>query len=252
MLFPSGRGERERAYSPSLCVPDIQPYLDRYAVDSAACRLDVEHQTFRYADGPRAELDVFAESDDRVHLFFQGGYWQQLSKSDASFPAAEFSRLGFTYIAAGYDLCPQVSLGSIVEQARAAVRWTRARYPNAELTVSGSSAGAHLAAWVGQHEPIDRLILLSGVYDLRPLVGTYINEAVGLNDPEAANLSPLLHIHGATTIPTSIHYGSNETDAFKAQSQQYADALAEVGRPMVVSEVEGRNHFDLVHDLSRL
>ncbi len=137
-------------------------------------------------------------ADHRIHLFFHGGYWQELDKSDASFPALEFHARGITYVAAGYGLAPGNSLMRIIEQARAAARWVRSNLceadGSAQLVVSGSSAGAHLAAWVALTEDVDAAVLLSGVYDLRPLVGTYINEALDLDERSAAELSPLLHI----------------------------------------------------------
>ena len=242
VLFPVDRAEREIAYSPSSCVDDIQPFLDRYASESVRVRNSLPFETHRYGAGPRAELDVFPAGKARVHVFIHGGYWQQLSKDDSSFPAERFTHSGITYVAVGYDLCPQVSLFEIEAEILAALRWVKSEFLNAFITVSGSSAGAHLAAFAARTVPVDRLVLLSGIYDLRPLVETYVNEVVGLSLSEAEELSPLLW--SPPQVPAVVAYGENETDAFKLQSTLYAHHLG-----VTPTEAAGRNHFDLVHDL---
>jgi arylformamidase len=263
VLFPDDLAERERAYSPSSCLDDLGPYLAEYHGASERARAAIAHQTYRYGSGEGAELDVFPSPDNdkitdrRVHLFFHGGYWQELDKSDASFPAPGFHARGITYVAAGYGLAPGNSLRQIVAEARAAAGWVRSNLceadGSAQLVVSGSSAGAHLAAWVALTEDVDAAVLLSGVFDLRPLVGTYINEALDLDERSAAELSPLLRVErGELAVPTTIVWGENETDAFKLQSRLYGHELVSAGHPVVLEEIAGRNHFDLVHDLASL
>lgn len=242
VLFPADREDRDRAYSPSSCVPDIEPFLVAYADESARVREQVSLETVRYGSGPRAELDVFRAGTERVHCFIHGGYWQQLSKASASFPAEHFVAAGITYVAIGYDLCPDVGLDEIVDQTRTSVARVRAEFPDAELTVSGSSAGAHLAAMVAVTEVVDRIVLLSGIYDLRPLVETYVNDVVGLSERDAVALSPLLG--DLPSVSATIVWGENETEAFKEQSRLFAAALG-----VAPQEIAGRNHFDIVHDL---
>ncbi|MBT8240717.1 MAG: alpha/beta hydrolase fold domain-containing protein [Acidimicrobiia bacterium] len=242
MLSPMDRAEREIAYSPSSCVADIEPFLDRYAAESSRVRDTISFQTHHYGSGPRAELDVFPAGPDRVHAFIHGGYWQQLSKDDSSFPAEPFTQAGITYVAVGYDLCPQVSLFEIEAEIVAALQWVQTEFPGASVTLSGSSAGAHLAAFAARTVPVDRLVLLSGIYDLRPLVETYVNDEVGLTHAEAEELSPLLW--SPPQVPAEVVWGENETNAFKRQSSLYAEHLG-----VTPHEIAGRNHFDLVHDL---
>ena len=112
--------------------------------------------------------------------------------------------------------------------------------------MSGSSAGGHLAAHVVSDEPrVDRAVLLSGVYRLAPIVHTYVNEPLGLTSMTAAQWSVDLGRRPAAEV--LVVHGSNETEAFKAQSAVLAAAWA---APLV--EVVGRNHFDLVFDLPAL
>ena len=52
--------------------------------------------------------------------------------------------------------------------------------------------------------------------------------------------------------PALVCWGEVETDAFKAQSHAFAQAIgATVGKPPQVFEVPGRNHFDVILDLAQ-
>jgi len=93
--------------------------------------------------------------------------------------------------------------------------------------------------------PLKGLALLSGIYDLRPLVGTYINDALGLDENAAKALSPIQHDLSAFP-PTLVAWGEDETDEFKRQSRAFAQPLSKA----CTVEIEGRNHFDIVEDLT--
>ncbi|TGU67257.1 alpha/beta hydrolase, partial [Mesorhizobium sp. M1C.F.Ca.ET.144.01.1.1] len=82
-----------------------------------------------------------------------------------------------------YALMPSVRMATIVDQIRRARQWIDdhiASYggdPD-QLTVSGHSAGAHLATMLfgGHSRPsgIKGALLLSGIYDLRPLQESFL------------------------------------------------------------------------------
>ncbi|NNF53215.1 MAG: alpha/beta hydrolase [Acidimicrobiales bacterium] len=260
IIFPAGRAERERAYSPSSCIYDIAPFIARYVAESAGARDLIPYRTERYGSSDAEALDIFEPANPLnsgpVHLFFHGGYWQELSKAEASFPAISFSSTGVTYVAAGYTLAPHATVPQIIDQARTAARWVLVNVCNGDasrLTVSGSSAGAHLAAWVALRESVHRAVLLSGVYDLQPLVGTYINDELGMDVETARSASPLLALPPVKRDPAfTIVWGEIETEAFKQQSRVFAAALEERGAAVELREITGRNHFDIVHDLPEI
>jgi arylformamidase len=80
-------------------------------------------------------------------------------------------------------------------------------------------------------------------------VGTSINTALALTNDTAARLSPL-RFDLAGFVPTLVCWGENETDAFKCQSQAFAQALQAVGALAAPAmEMAGRNHFDVILDL---
>ena len=246
------RAELERAYSPSQALPDrnLTPFLERYESLSARTYSALAHiKTPQY--------DLFLPEGPGpfpLLIFFHGGYWQQLGKRDAAFPAMGAVARGVAFATVDYTLAPKASLDQIVEECVevASNLHTDVQHLNLDpqkFILAGSSAGAHLAASVctrlaGQI-PIAGTVLLSGVYDLEPLVETYINDAVGMDIATAKRNSPILENLSAFP-PSIVTWGEVETDAFKRQSRAFAEALPDAQ----TFETPGRNHFDIVEDLT--
>jgi len=127
------------------------------------------------------------------------------------------------------------------------------------IFVAGNSAGAHLAAmllmanWqLARGVPDDVVagaVLLSGIYDLEPLMGTYIDAALHLTAEDVATLSPL-RLRSERPVKTILAWGENETAEFKRQSRAFAKSLVSSGFPVSAFEVAGTNHFDIVFGLA--
>lgn len=262
-----GPAEREQAYSPSSCIGgDYRPFLQQYQQRSDAARV-LPHQEHAYGGLPRQRLDLFlpeqpqgAARPPALLVFIHGGYWQELSKESACFAAPACLAAGHAFAAVGYTLAPEASVEQIVQECRTALVWlqhhaTRLGYDPTRIVVAGSSAGAHLAAmctlrgWPHDSGLPAGAVLVSGVYELAPLVGTSINTALGLTRDSASNVSPL-HYSLAGFARTVLAWGEVETNEFKRQSRAFAQALQAQGLPEVPSlEVPARNHFDVVLDL---
>lgn len=259
-------GQRERQYSPSSRLPDhdLQPFLDEYLTRSDAARARIQPLTIGYGPRPANTIDLALPTRTRrpgastpIHVFIHGGYWQELSKVESYFLAPACTGRGAAFAAVDYTLAPTATVSGMADECAAAIRKLRSVAGDHDLdpdriVVSGSSAGAHLAALatlrLDRTERPRGLILVSGVYLLEPLVGTSINDAVGLDADSARLASPLLHDLSGFP-PSVVAYGDDETDEFKRQSRALVDALTSLG--VVVSEVEvpGRNHFDVVFDI---
>ncbi|WP_428665368.1 alpha/beta hydrolase [Reyranella sp.] len=244
--------EREREYSPSSCIGgNYQPYIRAYAELSAAARRAHPPVTIRYGSAERQTLDLFLPDGvarPPVLVFFHGGYWQELSKQESAFAAPGCLAHGIAYAAVDYTLAPAATLSGIVEECRAAVA-SLGRFDR--LVVAGSSAGAHLAAMVAlaADQRVRGAVLVSGIYDLEPLTGTSINDALGLDPASAARNSPLRQsLEGFP--PSLVCWGENETDQFKRQSGAFTQALREGGANCTAFECAGRNHFDVILDLA--
>jgi arylformamidase len=251
--------EREREYSPSSAIggnyaPFIQAYKD---LSQAAHAALPARQTLRYGDLPRQQIDYFPPMKSSVApgllVFIHGGYWQELSKDESAFLAPAWHAAGFAHAVMGYTLAPQASVRQIVHECASAMAYLRDHsqalgFDASRIVVAGSSAGGYLAAAVAAHSElhIRGMVPISGVFDLRPLVGTSINDALGLNAEETQELSALALNARA---PAVIAWGEVETAAFKAQSQLLALQMSAAGQPVQRLELAKRNHFDVVHEL---
>ncbi len=163
-------------------------------------------------------------------------------------------REGIGVAVVDYQLAPAARLEAIIDQCAAAANHILGLAADlgadlGRMVVAGSSAGAHLAAMVlGQVDRLAGGVLLSGVYDLRPLVGTYVNDALGLDESRAAAFSPLGRPMRSLT-PLVVAVGENETSEFHRQTAEFAADRRSVGHPVVELRAAGRHHFDIPYDL---
>lgn len=260
--------ELERQYSPSSCIPDLNVYLRQYDELSAAARAGLTvHRGIEYGPKPQQQLDFFPATRPGAPLmvYVHGGYWQQLTKDDSSFPAAGLVPAGAAFAALGYGLAPRYPMEQIVEMVLDGLWWIASNLDKlpgrpSSVHLSGSSAGAHLVAmalldgWLpdgrAAADVFASATLLSGIYDLEPLVPTYINDALGLDRPAATGLSPLRRL--PVRLPTLIvARGHNETNEFARQHDEFVRAAAPRCAKLTTLVVRDRNHFDLPLDLGR-
>ncbi len=262
-------GQREAEYSPSSAIGgDIQPYIDAYAKQSAAERqvcADGGHEIveLRYGPDDANTIDLVTPSEVGdgpcpLLVFIHGGYWQLLSKRESFFAAAACLDQGIAFAALDYTLAPHATLDEIVAECRDAVAVLGDAaetygYDPQQIYLAGSSAGAHLCAMVtggaSAGSSVAGVILVSGVYELEPLIGTSINDAVGM-DVDTARFNSPIRQQLASFPRTLIAYGEIETDEFKRQSLLFDEQLAKAGVATQVMEIADKNHFDVILDLA--
>ena len=251
--------ELDREYSPSSRVGGSSaPFISQYQRTSEEAVTAMHQHDLEVLRLPGGSLAVAPAPGAPTLVFVHGGYWQALSAADSMYPAPALAARGWGYLAVEYTLAPHASLGTMVQQTRTALTEFHEAVPNhGPLVVAGHSAGGHLVAMstLASTAPVavQRVVLVSGVYDLRPLVHTSVNTILGLTAAEAESLSPaLMPVRAAAGAPSVVvTWGDNETDAFKAQSRAYAQQLRSAGLEVVEHECVGRNHFDIVYDLSQ-
>jgi arylformamidase len=95
-------------------------------------------------------------------------------------------------------------------------------------------------------------IMVSGVFDLAPIVNTSVNEAVKLTAETAHALSPINFVANAQDTPIAVIWGENETNEFKRQSADFATAWTSIKNHSKArqKECKARNHFDILYELT--
>lgn len=245
-------------------MPAYAPYVEAYVARSREaerrCRCQKD---LRWGENPDETFDYFpaAVAGAPLLVYFHGGYWQELSKNESLFAAPDCVASGVAFVAIDYMLAPKAKLETIVDQSRRALASLHRQaatlgFDARRIYVAGSSAGAHLAAmslvesWQSNYgSPGAGAILLSGIYDLEPLVGTYIDAALHLTAADVATLSPA-RLKLGRPVKTIVAWGENETSEFKRQSRSFAAKLQGSGFPVSAFEVAGANHFDIVFGLA--
>lgn len=253
----------ESEYNNRARVPEHPAIIAGWQADAAAYRGEAVCELgVGYGESPRQYYDLFKPQDVRskaIVLFIHGGYWQALDPSYFSHLARGLNRRGVPVALAGYDLCPQVELGHIVwelQQAAAAL-WRRFSRP---VVAAGHSAGGHLAAcllatgWKNAGPDLPEQLVpaaygISGLYNLKPLTETSINQALGLSHDGAERESPLFW-PAPSGLTMDAVVGGAESDEYLKQSRRITDVWGLEGVRTRYEEIAGANHFTVIAGLA--
>ena len=214
-----------------------------------------------YGEGARTTFDFYRSrhAHKGTLLFLHAGYWQSRDKSQFRFLAPPFLHEGIDVVLLNYPLCPVVPLREIVDIIRRGIPTVltvlrAAGHGGQKLVVAGHSAGGHLAVELAATDwatfgldasPIAGIIPISGVYELRPLVKTKLNEALRLTDAEALACSPLHRVPFAPP-PASFLVGALETPEFQLQTRAMHEAWLERGGRSRLTMVAAADHFSVL------
>lgn len=214
-----------------------------------------------YGTGPSETLDLFFPAERRtgmpVHIFIHGGYWRMFSKDDYSCVAETITAAGAVAVIVDYALMPKVRMVTLVDQVRLACDWVVAHVAGhggdpGRLTVSGHSAGAHLASFLFTRDRmqvgIRAALLLGGLYDLAPLRASFLQAEIGLTDQEVAAFSPMTLDHDPATRVTVLA-GADETFPFREMADDFTTRLRSQGLRVDRADLPARNHMSSVRDL---
>ena len=263
----------DRMYNNRMLVPEHADHFARWMADSAVARTTLPARLdLPYGDGPKETLDVFpaAGAGAPVLVFIHGGYWRGLDKGDHSFVAPAFHERDVCVVVPNYALCPgtperPVGIGDIAMQMVRALEWTWRHIAEhggdpSRITVSGHSAGGHLAAmlaacdWkaVAPDLPADLVrnaLAISGLFDLRPLQHTpFLAPSLNLNDADSLRLSPAFWPAPTRGMLYAV-CGGNESAEFLRQNLLIRHAW---GRDVVpiCEALPGLNHYSVVETLA--
>ena len=230
---------------------------------SAAYRLASTPENDRpYGSKERQRYDLFVANSGSAPLvvYIHGGYWQRGDRKDFSFVARELNANGITVAVPSYSLAPAASVMEIIDEMTLCLvtLWKKLRR---RPLVIGHSAGGHLSAAMLANEwgrvagvPADLVRAaygLSGVYDLAPLIGTSLNQALYLSAGISRAASPMFRPAPAKGRRFVAAVGGDESAEFLRQSREIAQTWEKAG---VVTEnvvVPGANHFTILEELLR-
>jgi arylformamidase len=249
----------EVEYNNRVRVPENPALMSGWARDAAAYRAAHAPRQIAYGSGIRNTIDLFSgdEQGGPIVVFIHGGYWQALDGSSFSHCARGLNAHGIDVAVPSYDLCPQVTVDTIIAQMRAAAR--ELAMLGRPLVISGHSAGGHLAAcllatdWSARDASLKGLVVaayaISGLFDLVPLVGTSINKALGLDEAAAKSSSPLFWkapSHGSLDAVV----GEKESAEYHRQSRTMTQAWAKAGLAARYGIIADANHFTAIAPLA--
>jgi len=253
----------ERGYNNRAAVPEHPQHFADWAARSRATIAALgPRRDVRFGPNPKETLDLFVPATPArgTLAFFHGGYWRALDKADHAFVAEPFVAAGYAVAVVNYDLCPAVTIATIVDECRRAIAWLAKEGPAhgapSPLVASGHSAGGQIVAMLLATDwrnygldaaPIAGGVSLSGVHDLEPLVLSTMNVDLKLDEGEARAVSPVHHAP-ATRAPLFVAAGADETSEFLRQATLMFDAWPDNRPPGMTGPrfYPGRNHFTVL------
>lgn len=247
------------AYANAPHIPEGALYPDRWKAAAAAFRAELPGERRReglpYGRAERERVDLFLpEGPARgVVVYVHGGYWRAFDRDIWSHLAAGPLARGWVVAIPGYTLAPEARIAAITRAITEAVIQIAAAV-SGPMVLVGHSAGGHLVtrqACVDATLPervasrIDRIVSISGLHDLRPLLRLALNADLRLDAAEAAAESPALLIP-RQGVRVHAWAGAEERPEFLRQTALIANIWTGMRAEMAATVAPGRHHFDVV------
>ncbi|NQZ30011.1 MAG: alpha/beta hydrolase [Oceanospirillaceae bacterium] len=251
------------AYSNANYITAGDQYLSRWSTLAAQFKAQLSSTgetfiTLQYAQSERNTLDLFLPASPAKGLivFVHGGYWMMFDKDYWSHLARGALASGYAFAIPSYTLCPQASIGNIVQEIATAIECA-AQQVTGEIRLCGHSAGGHLVtSMLCQNTPLSdatfarivNTLSISGVHDLRVLLNTALNQKLQLDMAAASALSPALNMPKGTSSLTC-WVGGDERPEFKRQNLLLAQMWKSFAiKTQAIQEPE-KHHFNIIEGL---
>jgi len=254
------------AYENGAYIQNASEFPPRWNDQAAAFRTELGDRAqldIAYGTQPRQKLDLFhPEGDDAKGLlvFVHGGYWKAFDKSTWSHFAQGVVSQGWAVAIPSYTLAPEARIADITKEVAAAIAHA-AHLIAGPIHLAGHSAGGHLvtrmlcdngplvqASAASLRQRINKVISISGVHDLRPLLKTEMNAILQLDATETETESVVLQqpTHQAALLCL---VGADERPEFIRQSELLANVWAGLGLETSLIKSTGKHHFDIIDSL---
>lgn len=210
----------------------------------AAAQLDLPYGP---ADSQRFDLFLPPGTPKGLLVFVHGGYWLAFGRDSWSHLAAGALARGWACAMPSYTLAPKARLSQMTVEIETACLAAVAQVPG-PLVVTGHSAGGQLAARMACADRLpalqarlSRVVPISPLADLEPLLQTQMNKTLCLDATEARSESPA---HHAPISAAHVWVGGNERPAFLWQARTLSENWA-----CDWTVDPGKHHFNVIDAL---
>jgi arylformamidase len=258
----------DAAYDQTVWAPLMADIQLRLAVASEAARARLgAPMRFAYGPAPLEGLDVFCarQPNTPIVVHVHGGGWLRGEAKNFAFPAEMFVDAGANFVV--LDFAPVSAfdgdLVAMAAQVRRALAWV---YRNAaafggdasRFYLTGHSSGAHLAAvaltadWENEFGIPSTFIkgglLISGMYDLKPVRLSKRSADVVFTDASEQAMSPQRHLDRLRAKLT-VTVGGKDSPEFIRQARDFVAAVKAAGKSAELVEAPAYNHFEISESL---
>lgn len=223
-----------------------------------------------YGELARQRLDIYQPTQrhagkNPVVVFFYGGGWEAGDKKDYKFVGEALSSHGLTVVIADYRVYPEVVFPYFIEDAAAAVAWTKANIDSFgadpdQLFIAGHSAGAHIASMLVLNDeylkkyaltPDDviGMIGLAGPYDFLPLKSDTLKTIFGPEDLRWQS-QPINFVQGDNP-PMLLMVGERDLTVWPRNSLRLADKITAAGGEVTLKKFPDYGHVAMVAKLAK-
>jgi acetyl esterase/lipase len=241
------------AYANAAHIPGGNDFPARWQAAADAFCAAHPPQPLAYGAGARETVLVWhpAGRARGLAVIVHGGYWLRFAPSGFAHLAQGALQAGWAVALPGYTLAPQARISAMTRQIGAALARLAAEVPG-PIHIAGHSAGGHLAARMACADaplPADvaariaRVVPISPLSDLAPLMRTAMNRDLRLDPAEARAESPR-HLPLRPGVTVHLWVGGAERPAFLDQARWLSEVWA---CPLTIDA--GRHHFDVIEGL---
>jgi arylformamidase len=242
--------DMDLAYANGAFIPGSERLPGLWAAQAATFRGRVPGRLgLAYGLAERQKFDLFLPQETPLGLlvFVHGGYWLEFGRDSWSHLAAGTLARGWACAMPSYTLAPDARISQITQEIATAVR-AAAAMVEGPVVVTGHSAGGHLAARMGcadlALDIVRRVVPISPIADLAPLMQTAMQKGLRLTEAECASESPA-RLALRDGCLAHVWVGAQERPAFLWQARLLSEEWDCPWTPY-----PDRNHFSVIDDLA--